>query len=130
MSGEMVRVAAVVVALAGQHCTSRAIGPGTHVEGGTHGATCLLAAFRDRCRPAQYVLTGVGISTFAVENFSVERWSGRCAVVVIKSVTVIQGKPQVTGPLICRRLRRVGTDVVVDRCSTGATRAFSLTSFA
>jgi len=43
-------------ALGSQQCTPRQIGPGQHVEGGTRGAACLLAAFRDGCRPAKYVL--------------------------------------------------------------------------
>ncbi|TMM14998.1 MAG: hypothetical protein E6F98_02960 [Actinobacteria bacterium] len=40
-------------ALGSQQCTPRQIGPGQHVEGGTRGAACLLAAFRDGCRPAK-----------------------------------------------------------------------------
>jgi hypothetical protein len=116
-------------ALGSQQCTARQIGPGQHVEGGTRGAACLLAAFREGCRPARYVLTGIGISTYAVENFSVERWSGRCAVLVISSVTVVVGKPQVVGPRLCTGLHRLGADVVADRCRQGPT-SVSLTRFA
>lgn len=128
----MAVTAAVVAVLATQQCPDRALGPGTHVEGGTRGAACILAAFHDRCRSAYYSLTGVGIGTIAVRSFNVRPWNGHCAVLVISTITIggAHGHPVVTGPLVCRRLRRVGADVVVDRCSTGATRAFSLTRFA
>jgi len=128
----MAVTAAVVAVLAAQQCPDRALGPGTHVEGGTHGAACILAAFQDRCRRAYYSLTGLGIGTIAVRSFSVRPWNGHCAVLVIATVTIggAHGRTVVTGPLVCRRLRRLGADVVVDRCSTGATRTFSLTRFA
>jgi hypothetical protein len=129
----MVHLAAtLLVALSAQQCTPRAIGPGTHVEGGMRGAACVLTAYRRDCRPADYTLTGIGIGTIAVKSFSVERWNGRCAVLVISTVTTggAHGHAVVVGPRVCRRVRKIGDDVVVDRCSSGAPKTFSLTSFA
>lgn len=123
--------AAFLAILATQHCAVRAIGPGTHLEGGTRGATCVLAAFRDGCRPADYTLTGIGIGTVAVKSFSVQRWNGRCAVLVISTVNTggVHGRPVGVGPRVCRRLREIASDVVADRCSRGTPAAISLTRF-
>ena len=123
--------ATLLVAVAAQQCPHRALGQGTHVEGGTRGATCVLAAFRDGCRPADYSLTGLGIGFIAVKSFTVQRVSGRCTVQVISTLNRggVRGQPEVTFRY-CRQLRRVAADVVADRCTRGASTAISLTSFA
>ena len=124
--------ATLLVALTAQQCTPRAIGPGTHLQGGTRGAVCVLAAYRQGCRRADYTLTGIGIGTIAVKSFSVQPWNGGCAVLVISTVTTggVRGDAVVVGPRVCRRLRRVAADVVADRCSKGAPKTYSLTSVA
>jgi hypothetical protein len=124
--------ATLLVALSAQQCAPRAIGPGTHIEGGTRGAVCILAAYRGGCRPADYSLTGIGIGTIAVKSFSVQRWNGGCAVLVISTVTTggVHGHAVAVGPRVCRRVRRTAADVVADRCSRGGPRTFSLTTFA
>lgn len=109
-----------------QLCTTRTVGPGAHREGGTGGAACLLAAYQQGCRRAQYILSSVGLSVFVVENFSVERFSGRCTVVVLRNVAVIKQPSRVTSRT-CTQLHRVGTDVVADRCTGGTPATISLT---
>jgi hypothetical protein len=120
--------AAVVASLAAHQCTPRTVGPGAHVEGGTKGAACLLAAFR-RCRSADYVLSGFGTGTIVIENFSVQHWEGGCAILVLRSIGSPQQQPAVTGPRVCRRLRATAAGVVADRCSRGKPAAVSLVRF-
>jgi hypothetical protein len=127
----MVRLAALLATAAAaggtpQACTTRTVGPGAHREGGTSGSACLLAAYRHGCRRAKYILSSVGQSVFVVENFSVERFSGRCTVVVLRNVAVIAQPSRVTSRS-CARLRRIGTDVVADRCTGGPPSTISLT---
>ena len=101
------------------------------MEGGTRGAACVLAAFRDGCRAADYSLTGVGIGFVAVKSFTVQRVSGQCTVQVISTINRggARGRP-VVAFRYCRQLRTVAADVVADRCTRGAPAAISLTSFA
>jgi hypothetical protein len=117
-------------AAAPAQCAPRTIGPGTRFAGGTTGAHCLLGAFRRMCRASEYVLTGFTGGTTVIVNFSVQRWRGRCAVLVIRSISEPQQKPLVDGPRVCRRIRSTPGDVVVDRCGRGEPAAYSLTSFA
>ena len=111
-------------------CAPRTVGPGLHVEGGTKGAACLLAAFR-RCQPAEYVLAGLAGGTAVIVDFSVRRWEGGCAVLVIRSVGTgqVHDTPVVTGPRVCRRLRAAGAGVVADRCTRGKPAVVPLTTF-
>lgn len=121
--------AAALVALASQHCPNRTLGPGTQIEGGTKGAACLLAAYQ-RCRPAEYVLSGFAGGTAAIESFSVRPWQGGCAVYVIRSVGPTGASPVVTGPRICHRVRATAAGVVADRCTRGKPAVIRLTDFA
>lgn len=111
-----------------RQCQARSIGPGSLHRGGTKGAACLLAAFQQGCRPAEYLLSSFGVDTAATENFRTERLSGRCAVVVLTSFRVIPQQPRVFPTRTCSRLRKVGSDVVADRCTAGTPAAVSLTS--
>ncbi len=110
-------------------CQSRSIGPGSLRHGGTKGAACLLAAFQQRCRGAEYLLSAYGVDTAATEDFRTERRNGRCEVVVLTSFRVIPQQPKVFPTRTCARLRKVGSDVVADRCSAGTPAAISLTAF-
>ena len=128
VSGAMLRLLVLLATAAGtpQLCPTRTVGPGVHREGGTSGAACLLAAYQRGCRRAEYVLSSVGQSVFVVENFSVERVSGRCSVVVFRNVAVVAQPSRVSGRT-CARLRRIGSDVVADRCTGDPPSALSLT---
>jgi hypothetical protein len=119
-------LAAGVSAAAGpQNCPSASVGPGTQRHGGTTGAACLLTAFQNGCRRAEYVFTSFGVDTVAVENFSVERRSGRCAVVVLTSFQVIPQKAHLLPSHTCRRLHKTTAGIVADRCTPA--RTISLT---
>jgi hypothetical protein len=105
-----------------RHCTPRSIGPGSLLRGGTAGANCMLAAFRDGCRRADYVLASFGVDTARTETFRTERLaSGRCGVVVVTTFRVVPQPPHVTDRRTCLRLRKTSTDVVADRCTKPAT---------
>src|SRR5260221_10159991 len=92
--------ATLLVALTAQQCTPRAIGPGTHVQGGTRGAACVLAAYRQGCRRADYSLTGVGVGTIAVKSFSVQPWNGGCPLLLLSTPTPrrVRGNAGGVGP--------------------------------
>jgi len=109
------------------HCQPRSIGPGSLLKGGKQGAACILAAFRNGCRPAEYVLSSFGIDTAATENFRVEKNGARCGVVVITSFRVLPQVAKVFPPRTCTRVRKIGADVVADRCTAGTPTAISLT---
>jgi hypothetical protein len=109
-----------------QLCATRTVGPGARREGGTSGADCLLAAYQRGCRRAEYVLSSVGQTVFVVENFSVERVSSGCTVIVLRNVAVI-GRPSRITSRSCTRLRRIGREVVADRCTGGPPATISLT---
>jgi len=120
-------LAAAGSASAAKQCATRTVGPGKLTQGGTTGATCLLEAYRTGCRRAEYILSSVGLTTFVVKNFSVERRGDGCAVLVFVNIAVVKQPSRVLSSQ-CSRLRRVGADVVADRC-TGGTDAISLTRF-
>jgi hypothetical protein len=124
----MLRLLVVLATAAGtpQLCATRTVGPGAHRNGGTSGAECLLAAYQRGCRRAEYVLSSVGQTVFVVENFSVERFSGRCTVIVLRNVEVI-GRPSRVTSRSCTGLHRTGRDVVADRCTGGPPATISLT---
>lgn len=113
--------AALVLALAPQHCAARSTGPGSLRRGGTAGAACLLAAFRNGCRPAGYALSQFGVDTVHSLTFRVEGRSTGCAVLVTESFRVVPQQPHVTGRFVCLRLR----PLVADRCTPR--RTISLT---
>ena len=111
-----------------RQCQSRSIGPGSLHRGGTKGAACLLAAFQQGCRSAEYLLSSFGVDTAATEDFRTERRNGRCEVLVLTSFRVIPQQPKVFPTRTCARLRKVSSDVVADRCTAGTPAAISLTS--
>ena len=109
-------------AAAPQQCAARTIGPGSLHKGGTVGATCLLAAYRDGCRRATYRLSSYGVDTIAVETFTTHPLGGgRCGVVVVHSFRVVPQQPRVLSRHTCTRLRKTTTDVLADRCTPAAT---------
>jgi hypothetical protein len=115
-------IASVAATVSPQHCDARTIGPGTRLQGGTAGATCMLAAFRDRCRAATYTLSAYGVDTAHVETFTTRRLAGgRCGVVVVETARVIPQPAHVLSRHTCTRLRKTSTDVVADRCTPKAT---------
>lgn len=113
--------AALVLALAPQHCAARSIGPGSLQRGGTAGAACLLTAFRNGCRPADYLLSQFGVDTIHSLTFRTERRATGCAVLVTESLRVVPQQPHVTGRLVCLGVR----PFVADRCTPK--RTISLT---
>jgi hypothetical protein len=109
-----------------RQCQSRTVGPGSLVRGGKQGAACMLAAFENGCKPAEYLLSSFGVDTAATEDFRIERRAGICDVNVITSFRVIPQTPHVFPPRTCRRIHRLGADVVADRCTAGEPAAISL----
>ena len=112
-------LAAGAASAAPRRCPTRTIGPGSLHRGGTKGAACVLTAFSNGCKPVEYLLSSFGVDTAATEDFRVERRAGTCDVVVITSFRVVPQTPHVFPPRTCRRVRRVGTDVVAERCTAG-----------
>ena len=51
------------------HCLAASIGPGSHRQGGTAGARCLLAQYHDHCHAADYELSAFGVDTVRQESF-------------------------------------------------------------
>jgi len=99
------------------HCQARSVGPGSLHGGDTAGATCLVNAFRDGCKPADYTLSTFGVDTIDSETFRTQATSGGCQVVVTESFRVVPQRPHVTGRHTCLRLRAF----VADRCTPAAT---------
>jgi hypothetical protein len=48
---------------------------------------------------------------------------------VLTSFRVIPQQPKIFPTRTCSRLRKVGSDVIADRCTAGTPAAISLTSF-
>ena len=122
-------LAAAAAATAGSaasptHCQAKSIGPGSLRRGGTTGAACLLAAFRDGCRPADYMLSQFGVDTIHSLTFATRRRSFGCTVLVTESFRVVPQRPRVTGRYVCLRLR----PLAAERCTPS--RTISLTTIA
>ncbi|HEY2071967.1 MAG TPA: hypothetical protein VGG88_00180 [Gaiellaceae bacterium] len=101
------------IAAATIQCQARSVGPGSLRRGGTSGAACMLAAFKD-CHAAGYTLSSFGVDTIRTETF---RLAG-CKVYVTESFRVVPQQPRVLGRFVCSRLRKTSTgDVVADRCA-------------
>ena len=64
---------AVLAVSAVTHCQARSIGPGSLQRGGTAGASCLLFAFQNGCRPADYTLSSFGVDTARTRRFASSR---------------------------------------------------------
>ena len=103
-------------------------GDGTGEDDDRLVATCLLAAYRDHCRPADYTLSAFGVDTAHTLTFRTGRRPNGCAVLVTESFHVIPQKPRVTGRRTCLRVRKTTSDVVADRCTPRGT--VSLTKLA
>jgi hypothetical protein len=112
---------AVLAVSAVTHCQARSIGPGSLQRGGTAGASCLLFAFQNGCRPADYTLSSFGVDTARTRRFVVERHNGACAVLVVDSNRVIPRPPLVLARRTCTRVHRLNGDMVADRCTPHGT---------
>jgi hypothetical protein len=110
---------------AATQCPAASIGPGSISHGGTAGARCLLAAFDDRCRAADYTLSSFGVDTIHSEEFQLAHRAGRCLVLVTDSHRVVPQPAHVTGHATCLRIRKTSSDIVADRCTPA--RTISLT---
>jgi hypothetical protein len=116
---------AVFAVAAVTQCQARSIGPGTLRRGGTAGAACLMAAFDDTCRAADYTLSAYGVDTVHSLEFRTERRSTGCAVLVTESYRVIPQTPHVTARRTCARVHKTAAGIVADRCTPA--RTISLT---
>lgn len=99
-------------------CGSASIGPGAIVHpSSTGGARCLLAAYRDHCRPATYKLSLFGVDTVATRAFRLVSSSGACVVDVTTSFRVVPQPAHVTGQGVCKQLRAIGVNVIAEGCT-------------
>jgi hypothetical protein len=112
---------AVLAASAVTHCQARSVGPGSLRRGGMAGAACLMSAFQNGCRPADYPLSSFGVDTAHTRRFVVERRNGACAVLVVDSNRVIPRPPLVISRRTCSRVHRLNGAIVADRCTTHET---------
>jgi hypothetical protein len=109
------------------HCPSASTGPGSLHRGGTAGARCLLAEYRDHCHAADYVLSSFGVDTIRQETFRLATRSNGCRVLVTESFRVVPQNAHMLGARTCTRLRSAAADIVADRCTGGPPAAISLT---
>jgi hypothetical protein len=112
------------------HCLAASVGPGSLHRGGTTGARCMLAEYRDHCHAADYVLSSFGVDTIHQETFRLAVQSSRCRIIVTESFRVVPQQQHMLGMRTCSRLRAVGTDVIADRCTRGPPATISLTKLA
>ena len=112
----------VLAAAAITHCQARSIGPGSLQRGGTAGAACVLAAFADGCRAADYTLSQIGVDTIHSEKFrTLKLPGGRCGVSVVETFRVVPQPARLGESHTCGRLRKTAAgDVVADRCKPEA----------
>jgi hypothetical protein len=109
---------ALATVLAATQCQARSVGPGSLRRGGTAGADCMLAAYRDDCRSAGYTLSSFGVDTVRTETF---RLIG-CTVYVTETFRVVPQQPRVLGRFVCKRIRKTTAgDVVADTCAPAKT---------
>ena len=113
---------ALATVLAATQCQARSVGPGSLRRGGTSGADCMLAAYRDDCRSAGYTLSSFGVDTVQEVTFRMLRGANGCTVYVTQSFRVVPQQPRVNGRFICHRLRKTTDgDVVADRSAPAKT---------
>ena len=108
---------ALLAVAAVTQCQARSVGPGSLRGGGTAGAACLMAAFDDTCRTADYTLSAFGVDTKHSIEFRTERRSTGCAVLVTESFRVIPQTPHITARRVCARVHRTDAGIVADRCT-------------
>ena len=115
-------VVLALAAVAAIHCPAKSVGPGSLQRGGTAGAACLLAAFDDGCRPADYTLSQFGVDTIHSLKFrTLKLAGGRCGVAVVETFRVVPQPPRTGESHTCGRLRRTAAgDIVADRCKPAA----------
>jgi len=106
------------------HCPPVSVGPGSLHRGGTVGPACLVRAYEDSCRAADYTLSSFGVDTIHSRAFTLTRNGKTCTVRIVESFRVVPQQPHVTATYSCRRLR----PFVADRCTPSAT--LSLTRLA
>jgi hypothetical protein len=99
-----------------QNCGTLSLDPGGDERGAATGATCLLHAYQQGCRPAVYVLSRFGIDTIATDRFRLARDNGRCSVDVAISFRVVP-QPAQTHNGVCRSLALKSGHVVAGRCT-------------
>lgn len=104
-----------------RRCPPTSVGPGSLHRGGTIGAACLVASFRNGCRAATYTLSSFGVDTIRSETFVVSHRRTRCVVDVTDSFRVVPRPAHVAARYVCRRLRALAAD----RCTP--TRTIPLT---
>lgn len=99
------------------HCPVASIGPGSLHRGGTAGAACLVRAYDDGCRAADYTLSSFGVDTIHSRTFTLSKNGKTCVVRIVESFRVVPQKPHTTNRYTCSRLRAY----VADRCTPKAT---------
>lgn len=99
------------------HCPVDSIGPGSLHRGGTAGAACLVRAYDDGCRPADFTLSSFGVDTIHSRTFTLARNGLTCTVRIVESFRVVPQPQHTTARHVCTRLR----PSVADRCTPTAT---------
>jgi hypothetical protein len=100
-------------------CAPATVQAGRLSPAGRGGASCLLRAYRQHCRPAVYVLSTFGVDTIARDTFRVVSIEGRCRVEVATRLTVVPQKPRPGGTGRCTSLAARGADIVATGCTGG-----------
>jgi hypothetical protein len=114
-------LAASAGAATGGQCQARSIGPGSLHRGGTAGASCMLAAFDDHCRPAGYTLSSFGVDTVRTFSFRTAARGNGCAVYITETFRVVPQQPGVLNRRVCARVHKTDAGIVADRCTPAGT---------
>ena len=112
---------ALLAVAAATQCQPRSVGPGSLRRGGTAGASCMLAAFDDHCRPAAYTLSSFGVDTVREVSFRMAARGNGCAVSVTETFRVVPQQPRVLEHLVCARVHKTDAGIVADRCAPART---------
>ncbi|HUZ97936.1 MAG TPA: hypothetical protein VMU74_01120 [Gaiellaceae bacterium] len=116
---------ALLAVTAVTQCQARTVGPGSLRRGGTAGASCMLAAFDDHCRPAAYTLSSFGVDTIRTFSFRTTAHGNGCAVSITETFRVVPQQPRVLSRRVCARVHKTDAGIVADRCTPAG--AVSLT---
>jgi hypothetical protein len=116
---------AVAVTPAVTNCGSASIGPGSVRQSSGDGPRCLVAAYRDGCRPATFRLSRFGVDTIATKSFRIVSRNSRCVVAVTETLRVVPQPAHVTAQGVCTGLRATAATSCSGR---GLSRTISLTS--
>ena len=112
---------ALLAVAAATQCQARSVGPGSLRRGGTAGASCMLAAFDDHCRPAAYTLSSFGVDTIRTFSFRTAARASGCAVYITETMRVVPQQPRVLERLVCARVHKTDAGIVADRCTPAGT---------